>query len=107
MTVSVDRQGRERIDNIKNQKDDGKKYIYESPDNGKTIYRREIENHDDVSGVKLSTKDGWRPDDVDSNDPMIVYCNLQDAIKHIEYLENKVKKMTDTIDNIQKLTRQL
>ena len=52
MTVSVDRQGRERIDNIKNQKDDGKKYIYESPDNGKTIYRREIENHDDVSGVK-------------------------------------------------------
>jgi hypothetical protein len=107
MTVSVDRQGRERIDNIKNQKDDGKKYIYESPDNGKTIYRREIENHDDVSGVKVSTKDDWRPDDVDSYDPMIMHCNLQDAINHIEYLENKIKKMTDTIDNIQKLTRQL
>lgn len=93
MTVSLDRQGRERVDNIKNQKDDGKKYIYESPDNGKTIYRREIENHDDVSGVKVSTKDGWSA--------------YNGAIKHIEYLENKIKKMTDTIDKIQNLTRQL
>ena len=107
MTVSLDRQGRERVDNLKNQKDDGKKYIYESPDNGKTIYRREMKNYDDVSGVKVSTKDGWSAYDVDSNDPMIMYCNLQDAIKHIEYLENKIKKMTDTIDKIQNLTRQL
>ena len=41
---------RERIDA---KKIDMKKenYIYESPDNGKTIYRREI--YDDVSGVQL------------------------------------------------------
>ena len=44
MTVSLDRQGRERVDELKSQKADGKKYIYESPDNGKTIYRREIQN---------------------------------------------------------------
>ena len=47
MTVSVDRHGRERIDSLK-VANDGKKYIYESPDNGKTIYRREIKNYDDV-----------------------------------------------------------
>ena len=38
---------------IDSKKIDMKKenYIYESPDNGKTIYRREI--FDDVSGVQL------------------------------------------------------
>ena len=50
MTISVDKEMRERIDA---KKIDMKKenYIYESPDNGKTIYRREI--YDDVSGVQL------------------------------------------------------
>ena len=50
MTISVDKEMRERIDA---KKIDMKKenYIYESPDNGKTIYRREI--FDDVSGVQL------------------------------------------------------
>ena len=60
MTVSLDRQGRERVDNLKNQKDDDKKYIYESPDNGKTIYRREMKNYDDVSGVKLDRNIDWQ-----------------------------------------------
>ena len=52
MTIRVDKQIRERIDAKKidiNMKE--KNYIYESPDNGKTIYRREI--YDDVSGVQL------------------------------------------------------
>ena len=50
MTISVDKEMRERIDakKIDMQKEN---YIYESPDNGKTIYRREI--FDDVSGVQL------------------------------------------------------
>ena len=46
MTVRVDREMREKMDMKKEN------YIYESPDNGKTIYRREI--YDDVSGVKLN-----------------------------------------------------
>ena len=50
MTISVDKEMRERIDA---KKIDMKKenYIYESPDGGKTIYRSEI--YDDVSGVQL------------------------------------------------------
>ena len=54
MTISVDKEMRERIDA---KKIDMKKenYIYESPDNGKTIYRRGI--YDDVSGVKIDDAD--------------------------------------------------
>ena len=50
MTVRGTPEMRERIDakKIDMQKEN---YIYESPDNGKTIYRREI--FDDVSGVQL------------------------------------------------------
>ena len=89
MTVSLDRQGRERVDNLKNQKDDGKKYIYESPDNGKTIYRREIKNHDDVSGIKVESNDGWAAYD--------------EATERIEELENKVKHLNSVIDKIKGL----
>ena len=49
MTVRVDREMREKMDMKKEN------YIYESPDNGKTIYRREI--YDDVSGVKIDGAD--------------------------------------------------
>ena len=61
MTVRVDKEMRKRIDAMKKEKelvtDNSHKdihkrgFIYESPDNGTTIYRREI--YDDVSGVKL------------------------------------------------------
>ena len=85
MTVSVDRQGRERIDSLK-AANDGKKYIYESPDNGKTIYRREIKNHDDVSGIKVESNDGWAAYD--------------EATERIEELENKVKHLNSVIDKI-------
>ena len=88
MTVSVDRQGRERIDSLK-AANDGKKYIYESPDNGKTIYRREIENHDDVSGIKVESNDGWAAYD--------------EATERIEELENKVKHLNSVIDKIKGL----
>tara|TARA_R100000005_G_C4934139_1_gene161701 strand:+ start:358 stop:636 length:279 start_codon:yes stop_codon:yes gene_type:complete len=88
MTVSVDRQGRERIDSLK-AANDGKKYIYESPDNGKTIYRREIKNHDDVSGIKVESNDGWAAYD--------------EATERIEELENKVKHLNSVIDKIKGL----
>ena len=54
MTISVDKEMRERIDA---KKIDMKKenYIYESPDGGKTIYRSEI--YDDVSGVQIDTSE--------------------------------------------------
>lgn len=88
MTISVDRQGRERIDSLK-ATNDGKKYIYESPDNGKTIYRREIKNYDDVSGIKVESNDGW-----DAYD---------EATERIEDLENKVKHLNSVIDKIKGL----
>jgi hypothetical protein len=50
MTVRVDKEMRERI-NAKKIDINKENYIYESPDNGTPIYRREI--HDAVSGVKL------------------------------------------------------
>lgn len=88
MTVSVDRQGRERIDSLK-VANDGKKYIYESPDNGKTIYRREIKNYDDVSGIKVESNDGWAAYD--------------EATERIEELENRVKHLNSVIDKIKGL----
>ena len=52
-------------------------YIYESPDNGKTIYRREI--YDDVSGVKI--------DDADEN----AISLLSKKVLELEYEIDKIK----------------
>ena len=80
MTISVDKEMRERIDA---NKIDMKKenYIYESPDNGKTIYRREI--YDDVSGVKI--------DDADE--------------KAINILSKRVLELEEMVDKIRALVR--
>ena len=80
MTISVDKEMRERIDA---NKIDIKKenYIYESPDNGKTIYRREI--YDDVSGVKI--------DDADE--------------KAISLLSKRVLELEEMVDKIRNLVR--
>ena len=80
MTISVDKEMRERIDA---KKIDMKKenYIYESPDNGKTIYRREI--YDDVSGVKI--------DDADE--------------KAINILSKRVLELEEMIDKIRDLVK--
>jgi len=80
MTVRVDKEMRERIDA---KKIDMKKenYIYESPDNGKTIYRREI--YDDVSGVKI--------DDADEN--------------AINSLSKRVSELEDMVDKIRNIVR--
>jgi len=60
MTVKVDKEMRKRIDTMKKElvtdnsyRDIHKRgYIYESPDHGKTIYRRPS-SYCDVSGVKI------------------------------------------------------
>ena len=80
MTVRVDKEMRERIDA---NKIDMKKenYIYESPDNGKTIYRREI--YDDVSGVKLDAVDE----------------------KAISLLSKRVLELEEMVDKIRNLVR--
>ena len=80
MTISVDKEKRERIDA---KKIDMKKenYIYESPDNGKTIYRREI--YDDVSGVKI--------DDADE--------------KAINSLSKRVSELEEMVDKIRDIVR--
>lgn len=71
MTVRVDREMREKMDMKKEN------YIYESPDNGKTIYRREI--YDDVSGVKI--------DDADEN----AISLLSKKVLELEYEIDKIK----------------
>ena len=74
MTVRVDREMREKMDMKKEN------YIYESPDNGKTIYRREI--YDDVSGVKI--------DGADEN-------ALNSLSKRVSELEDMVDKIRNII----------
>ena len=80
MTVRVDKEMRERIDA---NKIDMKKenYIYERPDNGKTIYRREI--YDDVSGVKIDAVDE----------------------KAISHLSKRVLELEEMVDKIRNLVR--
>ena len=85
MTISVDKEMRERIDA---NKIDIKKenYIYESPDGGKTIYRSEIYNptaYDDVSGVKLDAVDE----------------------KAISTLSKRVLELEEMVDKIRNLVR--
>ena len=85
MTISVDKEMRERIDA---NKIDMKKenYIYESPDGGKTIYRSEIYNptaYDDVSGVKIDAVDE----------------------KAISTLSKRVLELEEMVDKIRNLVR--
>ena len=96
MTISVDRQGRERIASLK-AANDGKKYIYESPDNGKTIYRREIQNYDDVSGVEID----WQEEATKA------WGEYRDANDKVNSLEAKVVQLTVAINKIKELTGKL
>ena len=97
MTVSVDRQGRERIDNLKSQKDDGDKYIYESPDNGKTIYRRRLQRFDDVSGVEID----WQEEAAKA------WGEYRAANDKVNSLEAKVVELTVAINRIKEITGRL
>ena len=97
MTVSVDKQGRERIDDLKSQKDDGDEYIYESPDNGKTIYRRRLQNFDDVSGVEID----WQEEAAKA------WGEYRDAKDRVNSLEAKVVELTVAINRIKEITGRL
>ena len=79
MPIRVYKEMRERIDMKKDIKKEN--YIYESPDNGKTIYRREI--YDDVSGVKI--------DDADEN--------------AISLLSKRVSELEEMVDKIRDIVR--
>ena len=77
MTVKVDKEMRKRIDTMKKElvtdnshKDIHKRgFIYESPDSGKTIYRRPS-SYCDVSGVKID-----EPEQLEFN-----FNNIEDDI---------------------------
>ena len=87
MTISVDKEMRERIDA---KKIDMKKenYIYESPDGGKTIYRSEI--YDDVSGVQLE----------------LPLKELQEEDKKaISLLSQRVLELEEMVDKIRSLVK--
>ena len=90
MTVSLDRQGRERVDNLKSQKD-----------NGKTIYRREIKNYDDVSGVKLDRDIDWQAEATKA------WGEYRDANDKVNSLQARIVELTDAINRIKELTGRL
>ena len=87
MTISVDKEMRERIDA---KKIDMKKenYIYESPDGGKTIYRSEI--YDDVSGVKIDTSEQLK----------LQFDEFEADKKAINTLSKRVLELEEMIDKI-------
>ena len=87
MTISVDKEMRERIEA---KKIDMKKenYIYESPDGGKTIYRSEI--YDDVSGVKIDTSEQLK----------LQFDEFEADKKAINSLSKRVLELEEMIDKI-------
>ena len=105
MTVRVDKEMRERIDRIKKDKeivlDDSDKdinkrgYIYESPDNGKTIYRRAA-SYCDVSGVKIDESD-----QLEFNFNKLEEQLTENVVnEQIANLYGKLLKMTTLIDEL-------
>jgi hypothetical protein len=94
MTVRVDKEMRERID-AKKIDINKKNYIYESPDNGTTIYRREI--YDDVSGVKLDKN----PDQLEFEFPDQHTADLK-RTKKIESIFDKLNVLEAQVREIRK-----
>ena len=105
MTVRVTQKMRKRIDAMKKEKelvtDNSHKdihkrgFIYESPDAGKTIYRREI--YDDVSGVKLDKN----PDQLEFEFPDQHSADLK-RTKKIESIFDKLNILEAQVREIRK-----
>ncbi len=103
MTVRVDKEMRKRIDAMKRElvtdnshRDIHKRgFIYESPDAGKTIYRREI--YDDVSGVKLDKN----PDQLEFEFPDQHSADLK-RTKKIESIFDKLNVLEAQVREIRK-----
>ena len=110
MTVKVDKEMRKRIDTMKKElvtdnsyRDIHKRgFIYESPDNGKTIYRRPS-SYCDVSGVKIDgpeqTEDdiNERPEkNLDEQLPKrIILAKISQIYILISEITEEVKKLRD------------
>ena len=110
MTVKVDKEMRKRIDTMKKElvtdnsyRDIHKRgFIYESPDNGKTIYRRPS-SYCDVSGVKI---DGPEQTEDDTNEhpeknldeelpKRIILAKISQIYILIGEITEEVKKLRD------------
>ena len=100
MTVRVTQKMRKRIDAMKKEKelvtDDSHKdihkkgFIYESPDGGKTIYRRPS-SYCDVSGVKID-----EGEQLEFN-----FNNIEDDINEwVEKMEDKISQVATLIGEI-------
>ena len=117
MTVSVTKKDRQHIEHIQNgggymsarvakgfkeivldesYKDINKRgYIYESPDGGKTIYRRAA-SYCDVSGVKID-----EPDQLEFNfNKLEDQLTENDVNEQIANLQDKLFKMATLIDDL-------
>ncbi len=114
MTVRVTKEDRKRIDHIKegggympariakelvlddSYKDINKRgYIYESPDGGKTIYRRAA-SYCDVSGVKID-----EPDQLELNFNKLEEQLTENVVnEQVANLYGKLLKMTTLIDEL-------
>ena len=110
MTVKVDKEMRKRIDTMKKElvtdnsyRDIHKRgFIYESPDHGKTIYRRPS-SYCDVSGVKIDgpeqTEDdiNERPEkNLDEQLPKrIILAKISQIYILISEITEEVKKLRD------------
>jgi len=115
MTVRIDiKKDRERMEHLKegggyvssrlakelvldeSYKDNKKRgYIYESPDSGKTIYRREI--YDDISGVKLDKN----PDQLEFEFPDQHTADLK-RTKKIESIFDKLNALESQVREIRR-----
>ena len=115
MTVRVSKKDRKKIDKIKKMAagpqawgfvdkeivlDDSYKdikkegYIYESPDRGKTIYRRPA-SYCDVSGVKID----------DSHQLEFTFDEFEADKKTINTLTKRVLELEEMVDKIRNLVR--
>jgi len=110
MTVKVDKEMRKRIDTMKKElvtdnsyRDIHKRgFIYESPDNGKTIYRRPS-SYCDVSGVKIDGPEQTEDDinehpekNLDEELPKrIILAKISQIYILIGEITEEVKKLRD------------
>ena len=105
MTVRVTQKMRKRIDAMKKEivtdhsyRDIHKKgFIYESPDNGKTIYRRPS-SYCDVSGVKID----------ESEQLQFNFNDIEDKINaRMEKMEDKISQVATLIGEITEEVKKL
>jgi|TARA_Y100000310_G_scaffold112716_1_gene111222 hypothetical protein len=98
MTLKVNKEMRERIDAMKiNIREEG--YIYESPDHGKTIYKRPIrESLEDMRGPRNDDSVDYLNDDV---------SGVRVPQNNYHEVTNITEKIFDTITDIENELKEL